>query len=142
MYVGKNLSPGKYDDSSIESPLSELALIKPLGEQGLFSPNRGSKPNISTGMFLWAVANFWDESFQDASSLSLEALMHDAGSPGRIFLLDENAMLEQIYRTLDNTNEYISWSETAGMRQFTRGVKVSIQDIKDYAYRLIKEEYQ
>ncbi len=141
MYVGKDLSISGYSDSSIESPLAELMLLKPLNRQGYFMPNRGMKVNLSIGVFLLAIAHFWKTEFADNASLSLEALLYDPCSAGRIFLLDENSILEQIYRTCKKTEGLVSWSETAGMRQFTKSPETTLDDLEKHAYSLIYSEY-
>ena len=142
MYVGKDLSTSGYDDDSIESPLAELSLIKSVNRQGFFAPNRGVKPHLSTGVFLLALAHFWRDEYGAASSLSLEGLLYDPCSPGRIFLLDESSVLSYVYSTADKASALVNWSETAGMRQFTRNADVSIEDIISFAKELIRKEYQ
>lgn len=141
MYVGKDFSQNGYNDDSIESPLSELMLIKPLNKNGYFTPNRGDKTTLSAGMFLLAAVRFWQENFETSSSLSMESMLFDAESPGRIFMLDENAILEHIYKIAKVSAEFLNWSETAGMRQFTRHPQVALTDIETYARQLIKNEY-
>jgi hypothetical protein len=92
-------------------------------------------------MFLLAVSCFWEENFKKNSSLSLEALLFDAESPGRIFMLDENAILDQIYKVAKISSKFVDWSETAGMRQFTRKPTKSLENIKKHARELIEKEY-
>lgn len=141
-YVGKDLSQSGYNDDSIESPLSELSLIKPLNKNGFFAPNRGPKPTLSTGVFLLCAAEFWKDNYSDNASLSLESMLYDAGSPGRIFLLDETSLLENIYKASEATDGFLGWSETAGMRQFNRSSSTTLDQINDHAKKLIRKEYQ
>lgn len=142
MYAGKDLSTRSYGDESIESPLSELSLIKPINKQGFFMPNRGPKETLSIGMFMLAVVTFWEKYSTSASSLSLESMLYDPSSPGRIFLLDETGILEKIYEAPPFFAGKIDWSETAGMRQFTKTSNVSLSKIKEIAIELIREEYK
>ncbi len=141
-YVGKDLSQSGYNDDSIESPLSELSLIKPLNKNGFYSPSRGPKPTLSTGVFLLCLSEFWKDNYSDSISLSLESMLFDAGSPGRIFLLDETSLLEHVYKTSETVGDFLDWSETAGMRQFSRVGKATLPEIKAQAKELIRKEYQ
>jgi len=141
-YVGKDLSQSGYNDDSIESPLSELSLIKPLNKNGFYTPNRGPKPTLKSGVFLLSLTEFWKDNYQENASLSLESMLYDAGSPGRIFLLDETSLLEHIYKTSEVSSDILNWSETAGMRQFNRNSKFSLEDLRTQAKDLIRKEYQ
>ena len=68
----------------LESPLTELGLIKPVGKHGGFRFVRGQKPSLGLGTFSYAVTDFWSR-FSVAQTLSFEALAHEPGSPGRVF---------------------------------------------------------
>jgi len=141
-YASKEISHTNPNDDSIESPLSELSLIRPQGINGRYTPNRGSKPTLSLGVFFLCLAEFWHNSFKNNISLSLESLAFDAGSPGRIFLLDEDSLLEYIYKLSEQYGKILNWSETAGMRQISRKSNVKIEQIKVFANNLIEREYQ
>ena len=140
-YVGKDLSQSGYNDDSIESPLSELSLIKPLNKNGFYAPNRGAKPTLSVGVFLLCLSEFWRKNYSENASLSLETMLYDANSPGRIFLLDETSLLDFIYKISEAANNLLSWSETAGMRQFNRSVNTTLESLNSYAQDLIRKEY-
>jgi len=142
MYAGKDLSSRNFGDESIESPLSELSLIKPLNKHGFFSPNRGPKASLSIGMFMLGVISFWEEHSASSSSISLESLLYDPDSPGRIFLLDEAGLLEKIQEAIPLFSGMVNWSETAGMRQFTKSSDFNLSEIKDEALNLIQAEYK
>jgi hypothetical protein len=64
--------------------------------------------------------------------------VYDPRSPGRIFLLDEDAVLEKAY-SLAEQDIGIEWSESSGMRQFQRNVP--LEKIRESAMRLIQDEY-
>ncbi len=141
MYAGKDLTSRCYGDESIESPLSELSLIKPMNKQGFFIPNRGPKATLSIGMFMLALVTFWEEYSASGSSLSLESMLYDPTSPGRIFLLDETGILEKVYALPTFFAGKIDWSETAGMRQFTIASNSNLSEIKNIASNLMRTEY-
>lgn len=138
MYISKSIHN---DEESIESPLSELNLIKIINKNGQFIPNRGNKVNLSINMFLLALVHFWEDYFSFSSSLSFEALMYDPESPGRIFLLDENTLLEKIYQVSEAYSDIVNWSETAGLKQFTKNQSIQLSELKNLAFQKVKEEY-
>lgn len=138
MYTSKSMHN---DEESIESPLSELNLIKTINKNGQFIPNRGNKVSLSINMFLLALVHFWEDYFSFSSSLSFEALMYDPESPGRIFLLDENALLEKIYQVSEIYSDVVNWSETAGLKQFTKNQSIPFSELKSLAFLKVKEEY-
>lgn len=138
MYVSRN---NHNDEESMESPLSELDLIKVMNKNDQFSPNRGKKINLSINVFLLVLVTFWEDYFSNVSALSFESLMYDPESPGRIFLLDENSLLEKIYLITEKYPEIVNWSETAGLKQFTKSANYSFADLKNFAFQNIKDEY-
>ena len=66
------------------------------------------------------MTDFWNERFPNANTLSLEALTHEPGSPGRVFLLDENDVVDMLAQMEDATKGAYRWSETAGLKQLIR----------------------
>ena len=126
-YVAQ-LSSGRagYEDG-LESPLTELGLIKPVGKHGGFRFVRGQKPSLGMGVFCYAVTDFWSR-FSDAQTLSFEALAHEPGSPGRVFLLEENDVVELLSRLEDASGGVYRWSETAGLKQLLRTRELPVED--------------
>ena len=107
-----------YEDS-LESPLTELGLIRPTDGRDGFRFVRGSKPSLGAGVFGYAVTDFWNN-FSEANTLSFEALAHEPGSPGRVFVLDENALVDLLVDVEVATDGKYRWSETTGLKQLSR----------------------
>ena len=117
-----------YEDG-LESPLTELGLIKPVGKHGGFRFVRGQKPSLGMGVFCYAVTDFWSRSsFSGGQTLSFEALAHEPGSPGRVFLLEENDVVDLLSRLEDASRGIYRWSETAGLKQLIRTRELSLDD--------------
>ncbi len=104
------------EEDSLDSLLSELSLIRVIGKQDGFALDRGHKPSLPDAIFLYGLISF-ARSRGGNRVLSLETVLHDPGSPGRIFLLDEEALLERLGAIEHASGEKITWSETAGLRQ-------------------------
>ncbi len=118
-YVVKGVTAKRSLEDAIESPLSELELIVPEGRRDGFRFRRGPKPSLSSGVLAYAIADFWSR-YSSANTLSLEAIAHEPGSPGRVFLLDEESILNRLESVADATDGAFRWSETAGLKQIIR----------------------
>jgi hypothetical protein len=116
-------------DDALECPLSELGLIRAIGKRDGFRFVRGPKPSLGDGVFAYALLDFWSR-YTSASTLSLEAITHEPGSPGRVFLLDENEVADRLLALTDVTCGVLQWSETAGLKQVVRS--------KDYTYNSLR----
>jgi hypothetical protein len=110
---------GELTEDSIECPLAELELLRPQLDRRLLEFQRGPKPSLPDSVFAFALNEFWLSATQ-ANTLSLDQLAHAPGSPGRVFRLDENALVERLERIEMITNGAFRWVDTAGLQQVTR----------------------
>lgn len=118
-YVAQQPSGRSGNDDALESPLSELGLIRALGKRDGFRFVRGAKSSLGAGVFAYALCDFWVRHTTSAT-LSLEAVAHEPGSPGRVFLLDENDVADRLAELAEVTHGAFRWSETAGLKQVVR----------------------
>jgi hypothetical protein len=109
---------GKYSpEDTIESPLAELGLIKPIGKRDGFRLVSGSKPSLGSGVFLFALTNFWKSSnYKNVNQLPFDVIANAPGSPGRVFVLDENELADRLMNIEDTSEGALSWSETSGIK--------------------------
>ena len=124
-YVSQTPSGNVGFEDGLESPLTELGLIKPTGRRDGFRFVRGQKPSLGPGLFGYAVTDYWRQNFLNANTLSFEALSHAPGSPGRTFLLEENDMVDMLIALEDASRGAYRWSETAGLKQLIRSQSIS-----------------
>ena len=136
-YVAQPPSGKASYEDTLESPLTELGLIRPVGKRDGFQFVRGRKPTLGSGLLCYAVTQFWDQ-FSTAHTLSFEALAHEPGSPGRVFLLDENAMAEYLFEIEEVSGGLYRWSETAGLKQLIRKREASTEE----AFGFIEADYR
>ncbi|MCB9957169.1 MAG: DUF4007 family protein [Rhodospirillaceae bacterium] len=118
-YVAQQPSGQAGNDDALESPLIELGLIKAVGKRDGFRFVRGPKSTLGDGVFVYALLDFWSRHSQSAT-LSFEAIAHEPGSPGRVFLLDEDDVADRLAMLDDVTGGALRWSETAGLKQVVR----------------------
>lgn len=137
-YVAKSPTQKSGHDDALESPLTELGLIKAVGKKGGFRFVRGAKPTLGNGVFMYALTKFWERYSPHASTLSLELITHEPGSPGRLFAFDEEDVIDRLV-DLDGLSQGIfRWSETAGLKQVVRS---SDCDFNRDALKLLKMDY-
>jgi hypothetical protein len=122
-------------EDALESPLTELGLIKPVHRRDSFRFVRGPKPNLGDGVFVYALIDFWLRYSAKAATLSFEALAHEPGSPGRVFLLDENDVVDRLATIDEFTRGALRWSETAGLKQVVRDTDLRIEKALLFAER-------
>ena len=124
-------------EEALESPLTELGLIRSGENQHGLRIGRGRKVSLGPGVFSYAVSEFWKAHSSKTSTLSFEALSHEPGSPGRVFQLEENDLIDRFNKIEDSSNGLFSWSETAGLKQLVRNDEYENTDITTF----IKSDY-
>jgi hypothetical protein len=115
-YLVKSAGKGLHEEN-LESPLSELALVQPMVVGGGFQFRRGPKPTLPNEVFLYGLVRFWNELYKTRREFSVESLTHEPGSPGRVFVLDEESVAERLAEMADLTDGAIRWDESTGLRQ-------------------------
>ncbi|WP_417729247.1 DUF4007 family protein [Roseovarius sp.] len=133
-YVARRPSANASPEDTLESPLAELGLIKATGKRDGFRFVRGPKSTLGDGIFLYALIDFWRD-FTTAQTLSFEAIAHEPGSPGRVFLLDENDVADRLLSLEEFTGGAFRWSETAGLKQVLRDTELDVNAALDYVVR-------
>jgi len=108
------------EDAS-EPLLAELGLIREL-RAGQFEFVRGPKQSLSQAVFAYALLGYWRTWHEDAPTLSVETIAYGAGSPGRVFRLDEESVAYRLAAIDDITGGALVWTDTAGLRQVARRV--------------------
>jgi hypothetical protein len=68
-------------------------------------------------VFLFALVDFWRTYYPTRKSFSVDFLTFERGSPGQVFLLDEEAVAERLVHLDTLTDGAVRWDESSGMRQ-------------------------
>lgn len=117
-YLTRPISGRTVQEDNLESPLSELTLLQPVGVGNAFRFRRGPKPTLPDEVFLFGLHAFWSQQlYKTRREFSVEAITHEPGSPGRVFLLDEESVAERLVSAAELTGGAIRWDESTGMRQ-------------------------
>lgn len=136
-YLPRPISGRSVQEDSLESPLSELGLLQPVGVGNAFRFRRGPKPTLPDEVFIHALLTFWGKLYPTRREFSVEAITHEPGGPGRVFLMDEDSVAERLAAAADLTRGAIRWDESTGMRQ------VYAHDLKGIkSFELLKSMYR
>ena len=127
-YVQQQPSKRTLSDGLMESPLTELGLIKPIGRSNEFRFVRGPKSTLGDGVFAFALLDFWSGYSSNTSTLSFEAVAHEPGGPGRVFLMDENHVSDRLAKLEDATQGRLRWTETAGLKRVVRDPDLAFEE--------------
>lgn len=129
---------GREADDAAEPLLAELGLVTEL-HSGSFQFRRGTQASLPDGIFAYALLEFWESKDKATGSkqatLSFETIAHEYGAPGRVFKLDERSVGERLTSLEEITEGQLRWSDTAGIRQISRKLKVSEERLKQQLLR-------
>jgi hypothetical protein len=131
-YVPQQPSGQAGNDDALESPLTELGLIKAIGKRDGFRFVRGPKSTLGNGVFIYSLLDFWSRYSNHAATLSFEAIAHEPGGPGRVFQFDENDVADRLAVLDDATRGKLRWSETAGLKQVVRDLDLNFETALSY----------
>jgi hypothetical protein len=116
-YLAPARAPRTLAEESFDSPLVELGLLRSLDGKH-FMLNKGPKPTLPIEVFVFAMLRFWKAVAPNQLTLQFEQLLYGAGSPGRAFLLSENAFASMLERIPPWTG--LRYDESSGLRRVTR----------------------
>lgn len=133
-YVPSRQSRRDITEDSLDCPLVELGLIIQPGGGQAYQFRRGAQRSLPDGILLYAVLCFWEAFSPNAETLALHDLAHQPGSPGRLFKIDESSLVERMEGVEKQTEGWLSYGETAGLRQLYRRKKLDPHTVLAEAY--------
>src|SRR5207244_8456099 len=119
-YVPSRQAQGLVLEDTLDCPLVELGLVGEAGDHQTFQFNRGPQPELPTGVLLSATLDYCQRLAPDAETSSLADLAYHAGSPGRLFQIDEDSLAGRYEEFESWTRGNVGYGETAGLRQLYR----------------------
>lgn len=110
-------------EDEVESVLGELGLIREVTSR-TFEFQRGPKPTLPDSVFLFALDEFWRARAVrrgvELAGLSVEEIAYEPGSPGRIFKMDEESVVDRLVAIEALSEGIFRWSDSAGVRMVSR----------------------
>lgn len=104
-------------EESLNCPLNELGLLRFTPEESVYRFNVGPKPTLSANLFGYTLLNYLSRFLQNRRTVAVEECVYPVGSPGQVFKLDENSVVEYLEALENQTEGRLRIQETAGLRQ-------------------------
>lgn len=101
-------------------PLTELNLISELEDGKTYQFRRGEQTTLPNDVLLFALSDFWQKQPSRTNSIALSKIMTDAGSPGKIFKLDEDSLVRRLEGIEAASNGAFAYGESANIKQVYR----------------------
>lgn len=137
-YTTKTRKANDDFENVLEGPLVELGLFNRVNRQNIRAL-RGEKNSLTLNVFVYALINCWRIHNEAADTLSIEMCTYDECSPGRVFMLDEDAIIDYAEQ-LQDSDYSLTWTQSAGIRQFQITNGSSLNAIFDQCVEHMRDE--
>ena len=107
-------------EDSFDCPLLALNLLQLCPDGEMYRFNIGPKPSLPTAIFAFALNEHFDLARGVGNTLSVQECLYGAGSPGQVFKLDENSLLQYVDDMDKLTRSNVLLDDTAGLKQIYR----------------------
>jgi hypothetical protein len=120
-------------EEALGSPFTKLNLIHKT--DGVHHFRRGPQPSLPAEVFVYAVLKFWADRRGEAKSISIQEILQEGASPGRIFKLAENRAFDLLLQAEQWEEKPFTYRDSAGNRQlFRQDESVSPEDVLERYY--------
>ena len=132
----------KINEELIEPFLGGLHLLEQTNNSSV-RLNRTARPSLSNAIFAWSLVSFWNENelFKNQSTLDFMRIYHDIGSPGKVFRLTENSLVERLEELEELTEGKLVWSDQSGVRSLIRKI-FNKSDIAELQHKLLLKAFK
>jgi hypothetical protein len=132
---------GGISEDNLDCPLAELDLIRYMPEYDLYHFNIGPKNSLPVEIFGYSLLLFISEKISTRSTIALEECIYQPDSPGQIFKLDENSIVENLISLERCLSGGIHLVETAGISQVYLTEKIA-RNLETSARDLLQSYYE
>lgn len=135
-YTAGKRGPASTAEETLDCPLTSLGLISTVGEgqHQRYRFQNGPKNGLPAAVFCSALLESWDRHHQGQQTLSLREIVHGEGSPGRIFRLDDDAVLAYLDALEGLTEGRLIFNDTALVRQVVRRNDITSTELLENYY--------
>jgi hypothetical protein len=127
-YIPTRGRKGEVQEDNLDSPLIELELLIKVGErevdggrrETVYAFRREEKPDITPELFVYCIADFWNQRYPREDTLPFTTIVNGHGSPGQIFKLPEEDMRARLAALQTDSSGALSFSEAANLQQVRR----------------------
>lgn len=128
-YVPTRSAKSIIQEDSLDCPLVELNLIQRIGERKLdgsgksesvYAFRREPKPEITPGLFIYCLADFWEARRPCEETLSFRDVAIAPGSPGQVFKMPEWEIRERLETLEEDSQGTYVYRESAAFEHINR----------------------
>lgn len=100
-----------------DCPLLELNLIQAMSEGDFYRFSIGSKTSLPAEIIGYAICEYLGR--ENKNAMTIQGVLYKEGSPGQVFMLDENALIEAVQELQENSiwGNQFDFTESAGIAQ-------------------------
>lgn len=128
-YISTRSSKSTIQEDSLDCPLVELNLIQRIGERKLDSSGKSEavyafrrepKPEITPGLFIYCLADFWAARRPYEETLSFRDVALAPGSPGQVFKMPEWEIRERLETLEEDSQGTYQYRASAAFERISR----------------------
>ena len=131
---------GAIADETLDCPLAELDIVRFIPNDNIYRFNIGPKISLPLGVFGYAFLLFLSSTMEKRRTIAVDECLYTEGSPGQVFRLDENSVMEYLELLEVEMKGKIRLVETAGLRQVY--LDETSGEYEDQAFKLLKGHYE
>lgn len=124
-------------EESLDCPLVDLNLISLSPGDGFYRFDIGTKPSLPAAVVGYGLLAFLNEKLERQRTITVDDCVYSPGSPGQIFKLDENSLMNYLEKLEQLTGGELRVQETAGLRQ----IYLDSTSLRNLAEGLLREYY-
>lgn len=130
--------PSAIDSKSLEDsfdcPLVELGLLSRFADSDSFRFNIGPKRTLPTEILAFCLGAYTSVVASGRRSVSVHECLYGPGSPGQVFKLDENSVMQYLEDLESVTDGALVVDDTAGLKQVYQRQSVDFVQLLDSYY--------
>lgn len=115
-YVGSGSDRKVLGEDVLDCPLAELDLLHRSGNDGYYFP-RAPRPSLPPLVFAACLVDYLARLKSAANTVSFDQVAYAPGSPGQVFRISENYLVDLLGQLEGVTDGAVSFGATAGLRQ-------------------------
>ena len=138
-YLPTRGTKGDILEDNLDCPLIELDLIRQVGErvtdgqngkrEPIYAFNRDYKLQISQALFVYCLNDFWNTHYDREGTLPFRDVASGHGSPGQVFKLPEQEIVNRLETIENDTNGAISFHESVNLSRIQRHQEIDWDEL-------------
>jgi hypothetical protein len=138
MYTTTKPRKRESTEDILDSQFRQLNLLRESTTPGMFSWVDGAKPGLTPAVVQWAVMDYLVR--RRTSSIGVGSLVSEPGSPGRLFKMSEDFMVDSLRRAEEGSNFRIVKMADSFQMQLEEAPEVLLSEAEQRLYSSIRRD--